>query len=190
MTISGLQPPPSFPPLPSFRRRPESRRAGRSVRPIALVGLAGDNLCGRSRLAGMDCIDHWIPRPSFQTRLYHPALAGAPPEEENWSRLGGLFPTPLYHLHPCKRASMQASFRWNDNGGIPACAGMTGRGGSPFSLGGYGRPQGRAVEGGMGLAVGSAGGSAGPACCGQAGRVKKTGNRRGGSRLVKAGNPA
>ena len=132
MTISGLQPPPSFPPLPSFRRRPESRRAGRSVRPIALVGLAGDNLCGRSRLAGMDCIDHWIPRPSFQTRLYHPALAGAPPEEENWSRLGGLFPTPLYHLHPCKRASMQASFRWNDNGGIPACAGMTGRGDPRF----------------------------------------------------------
>ena len=27
----------------------------------------------------------------FQTRLY---------------RLGGLFPTPLYHLHPCRRTSL------------------------------------------------------------------------------------
>ena len=34
---------------------------------------------------------------SFQTRLYHPALAGTPPEEGNWNHLGGLFPTPLYH---------------------------------------------------------------------------------------------
>ena len=33
----------------------------------------------------------------FQTRLYHPALAGTPPEEGNWNHLGGLFPTPLYH---------------------------------------------------------------------------------------------
>ena len=49
---------------------------------------------GHSRHAGMDCINHWIPRPSFQTPLYH---------------LGGLFPTLLYHLHPCRRA----------------CAGMT-----------------------------------------------------------------
>ena len=32
-----------------------------------------------------------------QTRLYHPALAGTPPEEGNWHYLGGLFPTPLYH---------------------------------------------------------------------------------------------
>ena len=29
----------------------------------------------------------------FQTRLYHPALAGTPPEEGNWNHLGGLFPT-------------------------------------------------------------------------------------------------
>ena len=29
-----------------------------------------------------------------QTRLYHPALAGTPPEEGNWNHLGGLFPTP------------------------------------------------------------------------------------------------
>ena len=32
-----------------------------------------------------------------QTRLYHPALAGTPPEEGNWNHLGGLFPTLLYH---------------------------------------------------------------------------------------------
>ena len=32
-----------------------------------------------------------------QTRLYHPALAGTPPEEGNWNHFGGLFPTPLYH---------------------------------------------------------------------------------------------
>ena len=32
-----------------------------------------------------------------QTRLYHPALAGTPPEEGNWNPLGGSFPTPLYH---------------------------------------------------------------------------------------------
>ena len=46
-----------------------------------------------------------------QTRLYHPALAGTPPEEGNWNPLGGLFPTPLYHLHPFRRASMQARAR-------------------------------------------------------------------------------
>ena len=33
---------------------------------------------------------------SFQTRLYHPALAGIPPEEGNWNPLGCLFPTRLY----------------------------------------------------------------------------------------------
>ena len=37
-------------------------------------------------------LGHW-----FQTRLYHPALAGTPPEEGNWNHLGGSFPTPLYH---------------------------------------------------------------------------------------------
>ena len=31
----------------------------------------------------------------FQTPLYHPALAGTPPEEGNWNHLGGLFPTCL-----------------------------------------------------------------------------------------------
>ena len=30
-----------------------------------------------------------------QARLYHPALAGTPPEEGNWNYLGGLFPTCL-----------------------------------------------------------------------------------------------
>ena len=33
---------------------------------------------------------------SFQTLLYHPALAGTPPEEGNWKHFGGLFQTPLY----------------------------------------------------------------------------------------------
>ena len=36
-------------------------------------------------------------------RHYHPALAGTPPEEGNLNHLGGLFPTPFYHLHPCRR---------------------------------------------------------------------------------------
>ena len=55
-----------------------------------------------------------------QTRLYHPALAGTPPEEGNWNPLGGLFPTllyhlggsfqtPLYHLHPCRRERASCS---------------------------------------------------------------------------------
>ena len=63
-----------------------------------------------------------------QTRLYHPALAGTPPEEGNWNHfgrwfptrlyhLGGLFQTPLYHLHPCRRASVQAGLRRNDGMG-------------------------------------------------------------------------
>ena len=36
----------------------------------------------------------------FQTRLYHPALAGTPPEEGNWNYLGGSFQAPLYRLRP------------------------------------------------------------------------------------------
>ena len=36
--------------------------------------------------------------------LYHPALAGTPPEEGNWNHLGRLFQTRLYQLHPCRRA--------------------------------------------------------------------------------------
>ena len=39
----------------------------------------------------------------FPTPLYHPALAGTPPEEGNWNHFGGLFQTPLYRLHPCRR---------------------------------------------------------------------------------------
>ena len=41
------------------------------------------------RLCGHGLLKHWIPRPSFQTRFYHPALAGTPPEEGNWNYLGG-----------------------------------------------------------------------------------------------------
>ena len=99
------------------RRRPESRRAGRDIRRIILLTFAGKPISGHSRLAGMYAINHWIPRPSFQTRLYHPALAGTPPEEGNWNHLDGLFPTPLYHLHPCRRVSMQAGLRRNDGKG-------------------------------------------------------------------------
>ena len=51
----------------------------------------------------------------FQTRLYHPALAGTPPEEGNWNHFGGSFQTPLYHLHPCRRAAMQARARGGEN---------------------------------------------------------------------------
>ena len=69
--------------------------------------------------AGMACLNHWIPRPSFQTRLYHlhpcrRAFAGMTAGGNSGLRraamdlLGGLLPTPLYHLHPCRRASMQA----------------------------------------------------------------------------------
>ena len=53
------------------------------------------------------------PRPSFQTRLYHPHPCGR--EEGNWNHLGGLVPTPLYQLHPCRRASMQAYIRVGKN---------------------------------------------------------------------------
>ena len=48
-----------------------------------------------------------------QTRLYHPALAGTPPEEGNWNHLGGLFPTPLYHLHPCRRERAAVKMRFS-----------------------------------------------------------------------------
>ena len=33
-----------------------------------------------SRTAGMDGLNHWIPRPSFQTRLYHLHAGGPEPE--------------------------------------------------------------------------------------------------------------
>ena len=41
---------------------------------------------------GAACTSPNIPAP-----LYHPALAGTPPEEGNWNHLGGLFQAPLYH---------------------------------------------------------------------------------------------
>ena len=68
-------------PPSSFQRRLESRRGGRGV--MGWQGLSDGTfgcLCYgcHSRSAGMACINHWIPRPSFQTRLYH--------------------------LHPCRRA--------------------------------------------------------------------------------------
>ena len=54
----------------------------------------------------------WLPLGGlFPTLLYHPALAGTPPEEGNWNHLGGLFQALLYHLHPCRRVSMQARAR-------------------------------------------------------------------------------
>ena len=63
-----------FPPLSSFRRRPESRRAGRGVK--GWQGLSDGTFGCRprdchSRCAGMACFNYWIPRPSFPTRLYH-----------------------------------------------------------------------------------------------------------------------
>ena len=106
-----------------------SRSAG-----MTAMGLL--NMLSHKNLAN---IDHngpvsWIPRPSFQTclpacllqaggrqaRLYHPALAGTPPEEGNWNHLGGCSrpacsrQARLYRLHPCRRASMQAGLRRND----------------------------------------------------------------------------
>ena len=64
---------------------------------VLLHGALGCRFCGHSQVAGMTCTNHWIPRPSFQTRLYHPALAGTPPEEGNWNHLGHSFQMPLCH---------------------------------------------------------------------------------------------
>ena len=56
----------------------------------------------------------------FQTRLYHPALAGTPPEEGNWNHLGGLFLTPLYHgsvfgeLSPTAELAERPCFKISD----------------------------------------------------------------------------
>ena len=63
-------------------------------------------MCGHSRYAGMYWINHWIPRPAFQTRLYHlhpcrRACAGMTEEMDFGFRravpgiLGGLFLSPL-----------------------------------------------------------------------------------------------
>ena len=49
--------------------------------------------------------------------------------------LGGLFPTPLYHLHPCRRA-----FAGMTVGEIPGFGKMT-EGEIPGLAGGYGRPR-------------------------------------------------
>ena len=64
-------------------------------------------LCGNGLFKPLDSglrrndNEGWIPRPSFQTWLCH---------------LGGSFQTPLYHLHPCRRASMPAGLRRNEDG--------------------------------------------------------------------------
>ena len=50
----------------------------------------------------------------FPTPLYHPALAGTPPEEGNWNHLGRLFLTRLYPYIP---VGMDSGFRRNDEGG-------------------------------------------------------------------------
>ena len=42
-----------------------------------------------------------------QTRLYHPALAGTPPEEGNWNQLGG--------------TSLPEEGNWNHLGGSSLC---------------------------------------------------------------------
>ena len=60
-------PPPPPPPPSSFQRKLESRRAGRGVRRIARVTLAGITHGCHSRLAGMYEINHWIP--AFAGRL-------------------------------------------------------------------------------------------------------------------------
>ena len=41
-------------------------------------------------------------------------------------QLGRLFPTRLYHLHPCRRASMQAGLRRNDDGAMDTSTGFLG----------------------------------------------------------------
>ena len=102
-------------------------------------------------------------------------------------------------LHPCRRASMQASFRWNDDGGIPACARLQqagrndGAGGCPFSLGGYGWPQGRAAErwggGRHGFGHRLNKGHRGACLPRAGGQSKKNGTRRSGPRSVNAGRP-
>ena len=97
---AGIQPP------PSFRRRPESSDL---IKTFPQRGNANYRHDYPARHP-IKPVTHSLPHPRFPgflgrlfpTRLYH---------------LGGLFPTPLYRLHPCRCASMQASFRWNDDGG-------------------------------------------------------------------------
>ena len=88
----------------SFQRRLESRkaRAGWLDALRLFPAHATQRIELPFPLCGNGLLNHWIPRPSFQTRLYH---------------LGRLFQTRLYHLHPCRRASMQAGLRRNDGEG-------------------------------------------------------------------------
>ena len=101
--LSGWQPTFSF--SSSFRRRPESRKAGRGVKGRQGLSDSALGCCGcHSRSAGMACFNHWIPRPSFQTRLYH--------------------------LHPCRRACAGMT-----EGEIPGFGGMTERAAAPIFSG-------------------------------------------------------
>ena len=152
----------------SFQRKLESREAGRGVRRITRVTLAGITHGCHSRLAGMYAINHWIPacagmtggglesgmgqewqrgcqdgnptalssssfrrRPESRkerpggkgmaglARCPHPVVTPVIiPATREWiikpldsglrrattGLLGGLFQTPLYRLHPCRRA--------------------------------------------------------------------------------------
>ena len=77
----------------------------------------GEGVTGEPRTV-LDGLNHWIPRPLFQTRLYHPALAGAPPRPSLQTR--------LYRPHPCGREEGN----WNHFGGI----GITARELEPLRL--------------------------------------------------------
>ena len=86
------------------RRRPESRKRSQSSQWTAGFGrrrIARPAWGGHSRAARMNGLNHRIPRPSFQTRLYH--LSGR-------SRRRSTAYIPV-GVHPCRRA----------------CAGMTAR---------------------------------------------------------------
>ena len=84
-----------FPHPSSFRRRPESRRGGRGMQDgrVYRMPVSGCRYYWHSRAAGMDGLNHWIPRPSFQTRLYH--------------------------LHPCRRACAGMTARGYRDGDKP-----------------------------------------------------------------------
>ena len=68
-------------------------------------------MCIHSRLAGMYAVNHGSAElaerlDSGVRQAVTGILGGLSPTP--LYHLGGLFPTPLYHLHPCRRASMQA----------------------------------------------------------------------------------
>ena len=102
----------------SSRRKPEadncmqscpdqSERATIAINPS---GIDQHFKSGHSRYAGMAFIPHWIPACAGMTARVIPASAGMAARGDAGLRraatglLGGLFPTPLYRLHPCRRA--------------------------------------------------------------------------------------